>query len=373
MTVYGSDLKGINDDVFRFLASKGEDVAAELFLRQRINSIGYHHRRILMETAINASAQLFTSTLDLLRSDKKVDNDLILTTLCKEVKLIQDRGLKVAVVLDAVIDPNAVKEHLVSCWVRGLKDRWDASEDSGGAIGQLIIERNIDKVSDQWLGLAMALCCSPLNLELLGILIDRNLAKIQSDPSCLEHILLECCSAGDIDTFSFILARCGSCIYGKALEFWCEAGDLEAVTILLEVEAGSAELTACIPTNLVLACTQGDAELAELIIRFAGDSISRSEIMSAFQMACYRSHGEVIKALAEIHPFNSDFRINSDYDLYLKSVDPEIVSLLNEVFDTELEPVPEGKAMPFVENDVGHSIRYGRESIIYRLRPARKL
>lgn len=389
VTTYGSELRldGSNNLVFSFLAMKGEDATAELYLRLHRGSIDNHSAYVLWPMLHRASAALFVSTINLLHSEIKLtDADRILTDLCNIRKPIEGRHGKVGAVLDVWagrLSPGVERECLISCWYRSQSCNWETDTDCGWRIGQLIVDKAQRPLPAEWIGIALVLCfpahestCNPprlpapeckdslQNLERLEALIDQNLAIIQQNPSCLNHALLECCSRRDLEAFN-ILIKCGSCMHAKALEFWCEIGDLEAVIMLFEI--GNAELLACVPSAFISVCEQGDVELAELIIRFAGDSIMRLDYTKAFQCACYGGHGDVIQMLAETHPFYSDFYTNDTYDLRPEHIDPEIISLLNSIFDSRAEPMPGAEALSSVPY-LTHVIEYpGWQDVHYAL------
>lgn len=142
---------------------------------------------------------------------------------------------------------------------------------------------------DPLIQIALAVCCSIPNLELLDAVFDRNLPQIVLYPQLLRHALLECCSHADIDTFTHILNKCEpplkQRVYPAALEFWCEVGDLEAVTLILESDMDRGLLARTLPKLLFRANYRADTELTELLTRFAGDLIKGPHGIWAFSGA----------------------------------------------------------------------------------------
>lgn len=348
VVTYGSglDLEFVADEIFECLVKGREDEAAELYLRLHMNRIASPFSNIITHAAHDASFQLFMVALDLYSTQITPGNmNRIFCMLCDPCSVL-DRYAKVEAALrlwSSQLLPETIDMCLINCWWETMNE---LSENSGGSIGQMIVMKYIDRPHDSWTEGAMVVCCcSPQNLELLEDLIDRNLAKICLNPKLMGLALVQT-SKGDIEALNLILTKCGSCLYPDALLQWSEVGDLEGVTLILELGKGCCELTDCIPQILFSTCRMGDTELAELLIRYAGDSILGSDYHRAFQLACCYAHTDIVEMLANYRN-HSDFRPETNYDLNLTNIEPDIIVLLNSIFGTRLDPKMGGQALSY--------------------------
>ena len=373
--------------IFECLADGQEDEAAKLYLNLHLANIIDPHECVFKSAAYWASASLFKLVIDRFRTEiTPAIAGQLFHMLCHKND-VYDRRAKVEIALDtwdSILDPDVIEISLANCWDRIVTKRWgrivakrwDASENCGGLVGQAIVKKYIDKLPGQerggslsteermiprvWqqtrrgprYGTAMVVCYHPLNLELLGILIDKSLEDTDLVLEHLTHVLLECCDNEDIETFAFILERAGSCIYALALELWCEMGNLEAVTMLFEV--GKTELMTHAPQAFVQACKQGDTELALLLIKLAGDSICESSYHDAFYPACRFGYVNVILMLAELWPCVQP-NINS---LHPARIERGIICWLNATFNSSLDPT-KGRATPQTYQVTRRCVRYG--------------
>ena len=329
VTKYGADLHHSRTDIFAMLVKRNYDTEAESYLHlfhDRLTSNPYGD--VLLPSA-RGSIQAFKIVLDMFGSklDAGCINDTF-STICKA-----HAHDKVRLALNMWADQLAVDMHLISRWYAShqtrLEKRYDLAT-SHGLTGQLIIDKCVDLLQTPGIQVALVLCCLPQNLELVDTVIDHYLDQIRKDPSLVRHAVIECLSLEDIDMFTHIITRCGPVIYPMAFQYACEAGDLEAVSVLLEL--GSEQL-GCTSEAFISACMRGDADVAELLIRFV--NIDEPSYRKAFRGACYNNHRDVVMILSACR--NSiDFRPDTNYDLDLRKVKLEIIDLLNSIFGTDI-------------------------------------
>ena len=363
---YGRDLviDRHSGNILKCLAVGGEDEVAKLYLGQYQDRLSLY-KDVLKPAVRYASTQLFTSVLNMFQSRiTPEDINKVFGMLGAEVT-VTDRKAKVDHTLDmwmSELTPQTIESCLANCWNHSTKDR----DNSASATGQMIVEKHIDVIANQWLGIAMVVCCWPPNHELLGTVIDKSLGTIQQNPKYLEHILFECCERAYTDTFALILAKVGTCIYARSFELWAEVSNQTAITMLFEVGAASTELIECIPENLGVACMRGDTELARLIIKLAGDLISDFNYYAAFISACSFARTDTIRMLAVTLPC---IRSKLDGNLDLSNMSPDIIRLLNELFDLGIDPEKGGWPM-FRRLYSDHTVTYPDvPEVRYTLRP----
>lgn len=248
--------------------------------------------------------------------------------------------------LSTDIIENTLVENMM--WVMAEKKQCNTRE-KRGSMAQAVIGVCIDLIQGNTLALALALCCSFSNLDLIDALLDRNLELIRCNTSLARHALIECIYHRDIDTFAHLLRRIGSCIGTDAFELWCMAGDLEGVMMVLDMDGIKELLLDCQPVHentsslsqaLRLACQQGDADMVELLVQYFGDSIKGSDCNQAFLDACYFGHAEVMRVLAVRYPHINLYSDAGDQSKLLgMNVDHEIIILINSLLGTNIRPV----------------------------------
>lgn len=318
---YTSNLEvgSMANDIFKCLIRGGEFETAELFLRLHKDSIIDPLKSIIAPAIHNASVMLFKCVLIPLHPVLTVSEfNLIFGIVC--ISDVPDSIAKLELILDIStnpstktrLNPDLICLCLASCWNQSRKE-----QDTSREMAQMIVRKLIDQSSHQWLRIGMVVCCQPLNLELLEVLIDKNVEMIRKKPSCLEHVLLRCCSERDIETFVLILKKIGPRMYEHALDLWCEAGDLEAVRVLFEVGAGDRDLLDCIPRVLKITCMRGDTDLAELLIRLYADPISEPDYRWAFIGAGFFDHQDTMSMLEMFCPC---LKLVSNHDPVVKEV-----------------------------------------------------
>lgn len=297
---------------------------------------------VLMPLAMKGSANMFKSMLDMFGSQISVSSiNYLFNELCcyycstKESLQDEDRA-KVEAVLGA---PSVDQDGLQGTWAIKLTDNTiqKCLIECRKVAVRPIIQSCMSQIKDQDISLALAACC-PQDLDLFDAVFDYNQDQIQSDPQLLRHAVIECAHSEDVGALERILNKCGSLIYGTALEFWAAIGDLDAVTMILEAVPDISVIIEILPMVLLRACYEGDTELIELVINFAGDSIDEVAYKQAFSYACYGYCSETIKTLASDHRNYFDYRSDNEYDLELKYVPHTIVHLLNSIYGTTLEP-----------------------------------
>lgn len=347
VTKYGAKLSHNRNtaNIFALLVDNNYETEAEAYTHLFYNHLAQDVCENVLLPSIRGSMHMFQMVLDMFGS--KADPfqaRCLLNALCES-----HEHDKLRVALDVYADHVEPETFLVRQWVTSYQIRICKANrlaESHSITGQLIAERCVSRLEGDGVQVALALGCLPVhestsgplrlpsNLDLIDAVFDHNLDQINKDPRLVHHALLECLSLGDIDTFTHILNRRGPSIYQIAFEFACEAGDLEAVshTLYLGSEFGSTASRA-----LVSACIRGDADMAELLISHAGDSIDEEYYRKAFRGACYSNHPEVVRVMSAYRD-RIDYRPDTDYDLVLVNVEPDIIGLLNSIFDTTIDP-----------------------------------
>ena len=356
---YGPDLKlgCIADDIFKCLVEGNEDKAAFLYLKHDPIHMLSPYKNVFKPAARFMDAQQLVSVLEIFQERiLPVGANQIFRMLFKE-EVVPDRRGKVVSCLDmweAQITPKTIETCLAHCWNMKVNDNQDR------LLAQVLIERYINKISERWLGMALVLYYQLQDYELLGSLLEKGMDMIHKDPTCLQRLFLECCARRDVDTFIFVLERIGICYCLDAFKLWCEAGDLEVVTML--IERYGTELAGHIQKAFVQVCSWGDTELVRLIVQLAGELIRESDIDAGLVEACYNGRDDVIVLLAELSPYlQPDIKIMDPWRL-----SPGIVHTLNTSFGTEIVPVSEGKTL-YYRNPDWHSVLYGLYATTYNL------
>ena len=399
VTAYGTELihnvrvalpnENFYDSVFAMLISRRYDTEAELYLRLFHDQLVQDFFKVILATACYGSAYIFEIALAMfghLLDPDQVDN--MFRALCRRCKY---DGVKV--VLEGWIDQlraGTIKSCLIRLWADGYQERMIKRVPMGhshgqerrgsllteermiprvwqqtrwGLIAQLIVKRYVSQLDSEAVRIALASCCFPLNIELFDMVLDCNMEQIAKDPHLLRHALLECCSLRDIEMFGHILVRCRDLIYSFALEVWAQAGDLEAIRMLFRSGFNEGFIDGA-QKGLVSACMQGDAEVTELIIRYAGRSINGSCYHRAFRIVCNNSHEDIIRVLSS-HRDCIDFRTISDFGLTLRQIEPGMILLLNSIYDTALDPARGNVGKVTIARPKNFSVEYVTEPKIW--------
>lgn len=368
MTFWGSMLmyRGNVGSIFSYLVAcglEGQDEASELYLRLNADiMIGNYFEGTMSKVVHEASARVFRYVLNMFPSKCAfIDRGHMFEGLCK-VSNVPDCAGKILVALDAWFDSltaQNIENGLVYCW------QWEECATDKILMNQVqrvactVIERCMNKLEGQGIEIAMTLCVAFQNIGLMGKLIDCYSHQIAANSQLLYHPLIMCCWTADIDTFEHLLTRCRLTICVQALEFWCETGDLEVVTMILDTSCQ--DLIECLPSVLLSACRRGDTSIVELLVRHAGDSIRGSDYVEALNEACYNNHGDVVQTLVTLCGHHFSIRTDADYELDLKRTDPDIIRLLNDLFGSSLDPaagtatVPRHFSLPG-EHDVKYNV-----------------
>ena len=343
ITTYGSDIVCVQDHMSVFsclVKSKNKyEETAIAYLRLRRNEIMTDPCGILANAACFASLSMFRLTMDLFRpviTFKQISNILLVVCSTNGALHRKDKIRAAHSMWANQFTPDLIKGCLV--------DNWQYNPYCMGFDGErfghpthTIIELCMNLICDKGIEIAIAQCITHPNMELVEILIDRNLEQIRTKPELMRHGLIECAGNRDIDIFERILAKVGPSVCALALEFWCQASDLEAARMILEVGAEYGPLIDRLPMILQTACDQGDADMIELLIQYVGDTIKGSDYVSSFYRACQYSREDVIKVLIKHCGHHLNFSSNTDYDTDMRTVTPEIISLLNETFGTSVD------------------------------------
>lgn len=342
------DHESMADSIFGCLVTRDTDEAALTYLKLHQDQIQSKVGKAIESTALWGSASMFRHMLTVfqeaitIRDVNEVFGALLRTPAARD----WDTKIEIAHGLwSHHLTSTAIEQDLIGIW------RWTMLENEEPSVieslkhmAQVVIDMFMDLIAGRGIQIAMALCCSSQNLELLGRIIDRNLEQIRSKPKLTRHAVIECVASRDIDTFEYMLMKLGSSI-NPLLGFWCSAGDLEAVTMILEAGLSEA-IVGRLPKDLRFACQRGDAELVEIIVKYAGDSIKESDYRSAFRGACYHGHEDVIRVLAancrDHLNFRTDADILTDMDILADRgricLGPEIIQLVNNLFGTSIDP-----------------------------------
>ena len=319
VTTYGSRLSHNRNtfNIFALLVKNNYETEAERYMQLFHDHLAQDAYERVLLPLVHGSMHMFQTALDIFGSSVNPHQaNSLLSALCETYS--HD---KLSLVLDVYADHIVPEPHLI--------------KESHSPMSQLIAVRYVDQLKDDGIQVTLTLSCLPQNLDLMDAVFDRYQDKINGDPKLVHHALLECLSLGDIDTFTHILDRCGPIIYLAAFEFACGAGDLGAVSLLFEL--GSSEIASAVPNALVSACIWGDTDMADLLIIYTGDSIEELFYRKAFRGACYHNHQDAVIAMSTYRN-RIDYRQDSDYDLVLVNVEPDIIDLLNLIFGTAIDP-----------------------------------
>ena len=344
---YGYELVhtvGTSSD-FILLIKHGYDTEAELYLDSYRNRMArYLLTDVLIPVTRYGSVSMFKTVIDMFRPLTTYDRaSCIFGALCDGPVFTDMESLftKVAMLLnlwkEQLIAP-FIKAHLeeqleLSNKMRKEKSRMDERH---GLTGQLIVRMCMDLVQGgEGIRTALALCCLPLNIELFDTVFSSKLDQIMS-PAVLQQSLTVCAELGDMDMLAHILNRYKAFVDETAIDIWCHVGDIEALTMLFEsgVYTGQPIQSSEV---LVRPCRCGDEELVELLIRFIGPSMKEWYYCEAFKGACYNGHEGIIRILSACCD-HIDFQPDAVFGLTLIYVRADIISLLNSIFGTTLDP-----------------------------------
>ena len=135
--------------------------------------------------------------------------------------------------------------------------------------------------------------------------------------------------------------------------------------MVLDVGACDGKLLGRMPTILTLACRRGDAEMVELLVRAAQDSIKASSYGLALLEACHSGHEDVIRVIATDCSQYIDLRTNIFTDSHVKRMDPDVVILVNSLFGSSIDSTGGTRTIHKPMTYRGQSIRYNGASIMY--------
>lgn len=381
-------------DIFRCLVTGNQDEVVETYLRSYKDYIE-HLYDALIPASIKGSTPMFRLVLDMFEEEiTACDIEHIFMALCSKTSTL-DWDNKIVVAFKAWADrltSRTIELSLVENWVSSMTEKKKPDvDDRLRHMAHTVIRMCIDLLQDQGIEIALALCCYHVSgacmgllywptdrvpqgpqccclqdLELLDLVLARNLDQIQANPQLARHALIECANRRDIDTFEYILTRVGPCVCTYALEFWCEACDLEAVSMVLDAGAGNRELLRRAPVILELACARGDAEMVELLTRVAYASIEAPDYGLALLEACHNQHEDVIRVIADC---NQHIDLSADAgiftDKHVKRMDSDIIELVNTLFGTSIDSTGCPKIVRELMTSRGQSIRYCEARVMY--------
>ena len=333
METYGSDLEygGSLGWVFRCIIMDGQDEIA-MQLCSRAQSTGDTHD-ILVWTVLYGSLTVFKYVTNLFESKfRPGDINYAFSELCStHYELDRDDKIRIGYAMwKDQLTTETIEKALHKNWQSYMRG------ENHSQLIHMVVETCLELIQDRGIEIALALCCRDVDLETIDLIISSKLEQIISNPELTRHCILVCCERDDIDTFGYILGRLGSNICADTLQFWCEAGDLEGVAMILDMNQMWSEH---IPKLLKSACQIGDADMAQLLAMYTKDSISAHRYRAAFYEACYNSHDDTVLILGECWRQYLGIYSNSDYELCLVRIEPRIIRLLNQLFQTSIDPL----------------------------------
>ena len=369
VTAYGPDLASNVDvyTVFECLARGNHEEEAKTYLHLYTDLSIDAVNAVLVQAITWASIPLFEFVMDMYQSRISAGcvSDLF-ETFSNEDQILHYED-KIRIVYNKWahhLTPKIIKRCLVELWSKDDLDNVDlddytdieASQKYGSCKAHTIIEVCMPLICNRGIEIAMVHCCISPNIQLLDTLIAFNLEQIRSEPQLVTHALLVCACQGEIDILRHLLMRLGLSISAAALEFWCMAGDIEAVAMILDIEPIPEPLIDRLPIILKRLCSQGDVDMVELLIKTIGDSIKESDYVLAFYEACRHGHKSIVEIMinlcGHIH-FDSSL---SEFDM--TAIDPDIIQLLNETFGTTIDSNSEAKLLDVPLNEYVYCVEY---------------
>ena len=299
------------DGIFRCLVRGGWDEEACKYLALHQDQIQNRVESAIIPAAQSGTTSMFRHVLTVfLASTTTEDVRKAFRALCCAIDFnkalrgvvdTRDWDDKIVIVRELwphLLTPKIIKEGLGDNWrwAVTIKERLGIVE-TLKHIAQVVIRTFMDLIQGRGIAVALALCCCAHNLELLDEIIDRNLEQIQARPKLTRHAVVECAAHRDIDAFGHMLIKLQSCMAPDTLKIWCDVYDLEAVRMILEIGMSEA-MAKSIPVVLKATCRRGDAELVEMLVQYAGDSIKRAKYSSALREACLYDREDVIRVIA---------------------------------------------------------------------------
>ena len=365
-------------NIFEVLVEGGYETEAELYLRLFYNKLSWFNNRPfragpcaeVIDPAVRyASIELFKTVLDVFGyMCSSHDLDSTFWILCRGSDNIPYNNEKIQAAFglwSGQLEAKVINRCLINEWQSGFESRYGQG-DMGlehSRAAQLIVMACYQKLDSEGIAIALAACCFPSNPELFDTVFDHHQGLINRHPKLLQHMLLECCSLGDIDMFEHILALRANLVSPLAIEIWARAGDLEAVSMLLDHKS-DLMLRDSTQKALTSACIHGDADMVELLIRSAND-LDEPCYNRAFRAACYNNHENTVKVL--IMHGDCNLRPDTNYDLNLDLVEGSIIELLNSTFGTTIVPVRDSSPCSMTQ-PADFWVRYeGRPRIYYAL------
>lgn len=259
------------ESIFERLVKGGKVKASRQLLDTLKDCIQEDLAHSILHIAVQDDPYLFQYAINIIQPDVvSREASSIFGTLCgtRNASAL-DNNIKI--MLDGWADHieyAVIEAGMIKCCINSYKEAGKRTT-ATGLLVQMIAEKFVDKIQGQGIQIAISACCYPQNLALMDSLFDRNLEQIHQDPSLMNHALLRCCLHRDTDTFAHILERCGLCICVKAFEFWSDAGDLEALSMILDISTASEVLVVELHKTYQKAFAKRDVELAECLINYA--------------------------------------------------------------------------------------------------------
>ena len=258
------------ETMFECLVNENKVRASMQFLDTFKGCIEPDLARSYLHIAVYGDPYLFQHAVNTLHPDiVSSEASNIFEILCEEYYMTA-RNKKIKIMLDSWADHieyAVIEEGMVNYCINSYGRR-TGGQGRTGILLQAIVEKFIDKIEGEGISIAMNACCVPQNLALMDTLFDRNLEQIHQNPSLMNHAILRCCLYRDIDTFAHILDRCGPCICVDALQFWADVGDIEAVSMILDISIVSEELIDGLHKIDQKVCVRYDVELAECLLHY---------------------------------------------------------------------------------------------------------
>lgn len=334
---------------FILLVKNGYDTEAELYLGLHKDSHQHLLDDVLEPVARYGSVSMFKTVIDTFRPQVAYSRaSSMWRVMCEDTPTEDGETMyaKAAMILDIWKDQltaSTVHSYLYEQKVRSSRSSKKNSIGLWHArIGQLIVRTYMDLIQDGGIERALALCLFPLDLELFDTVL-RSKQKQTKPPNLLYFIHLECAKHGDTGTLAHILANHRDLVNSFAIDIWCQAGNIQALTMLFDAGVHTSHPVSQPISSEVLVgpCRSGNEELVEFLIKSIGPSLKDSYYCEALEDACLEQHEGVVRILSACRD-RVDFKPEKAFGLDLRYVEPSIIRLLNSLFGTTLEP-PKGR------------------------------
>ena len=198
----------------------------------------------------------------------------------------------------------------------------------------MIVDQCVDRLCIGSFMIGFEQACINYNLNLIDKMIRTYPDMIQTRSWVMHGGLQAICESHDIDAITFILERCGPHVCDHLFIWSYQYRDLEVVRILIDTYRDL--VVDRMPKILLCACKCGDMDMVELLVKAIGTDINPEQVMTAFSNACVADHEDIVRLLAA-HYCILDFRADSDYPSWVRSISINMASTLNEIYGTAIK------------------------------------